>query len=262
MESENFVVIKGWMCNELNLKGNELLVFALIYGFSQDGKSKFCGGRRYIAKTFNISLPTVDSALQGLLDKAYIIRISSNDYINTDNYYYNAEVVKKLYCSGKETLPEGGKETLLNNNSKRGNIVKRALIGNPIKDIPKNQAPEIDTFVKLYNELCPNLPKCIKHTDNRDKAISKIVKKYSLEDIRTVFTKANDSEFLTGKNDRGWTASIDFILRDDKFVSILEGKYDGKQRTNVSSEEPLTEDRRANKKKFWEDVKNGKAEKF
>lgn len=140
---------------------------------------------------------------------------------------------------------------------------RKSLIGkNPIKDISKNQVPEIETFVKLYNELCPNLPKCIKHTESRDKAISKIVKKYSLEDIRTVFTKANDSEFLAGKNDRGWTASIDFILRDDKFVSILEGKYDGKQRSNVSSEEPLTEDRRANKKKFWEDVKNGKAEKF
>ena len=147
-------------------------------------------------------------------------------------------------------------------NNKRNTIGRKTLLEKPRKDIPKNQAPEIDTFVKLYNELCPNLPKCIKHTDSRDKAISKIVKKYSLEDIKTVFTKANDSDFLIGKNDRGWTASIDFILRDDKFVSILEGKYDGKQRSNVSSEEPLTEDRRANKKKFWEDVKNGKAEKF
>ena len=103
MQSDNYIVIQGWMCNELNLKGNELLVYALIYGFSQDEVSCFYGGRQYIADTFNISLPTVDKALQGLLDKQLICKESSDDYIHTDKYW----VVKKLY--------EGSKETLINN---------------------------------------------------------------------------------------------------------------------------------------------------
>ena len=33
ISSDNYVVVQGWMCNELDLKGNDLLVFALIYGF-------------------------------------------------------------------------------------------------------------------------------------------------------------------------------------------------------------------------------------
>ena len=33
IKDENFIMIQGWMVNMLNLKGNELLVYAIIYGF-------------------------------------------------------------------------------------------------------------------------------------------------------------------------------------------------------------------------------------
>lgn len=125
MQSNNYIVIQGWMCNELELKGNELLVFALIHGFSQDGVSKYYGGRKYIADTFNISLPTVDKALQGLLDKEYIAKHISGDYIHPDSYWVNLEVVKKLYEGSKETLHGGSKETLLNKDSKQTDSKKR-----------------------------------------------------------------------------------------------------------------------------------------
>ena len=117
--SDNFVVIQGWMCNELNLKGNDLLVYALIHGFSQDGKSKYYGGRKYIANTFNISLPTVDKALQNLLDADLVIKEPCKTQAETDVYYIN--------ISSKETLLGKNirsKETLPNNieTSKKENI--------------------------------------------------------------------------------------------------------------------------------------------
>ena len=39
IKKENYVQISGWMISELNLSGNELIAYALIHGFSQDGKS-------------------------------------------------------------------------------------------------------------------------------------------------------------------------------------------------------------------------------
>lgn len=121
LKSDNVVIIHGWMCNELELKGTELLVFALIYGFSQDGASSFFGGRKYIAKTFNISLPTVDKALNGLIDKDYIAKESGTEYNSTDSYYVKNMVVKKLYGGGKETLPYNisntKKQTILSKDS-------------------------------------------------------------------------------------------------------------------------------------------------
>lgn len=123
MNNDNFVTVTGWMCNELNLKGNELLVFALIYGFSQDGKSEFRGSRNYIGSTFNISLPTVDKALKSLVEKELLIKRTESSMCVDFNYYrINLQVVKKLYRGSKETLHThketlqgGSKETLYNN---------------------------------------------------------------------------------------------------------------------------------------------------
>lgn len=106
MNSENYVVIQGWMCNELALKGNDLLVYALIYGFSQDGESVFNGGRNYIAKTFNISLPTVDKALNNLIEQNLIEKIPYEiNNVTFNNYKISLSVVKNLYGGSKETLP-------------------------------------------------------------------------------------------------------------------------------------------------------------
>ena len=51
--SNNYVQIQGFMVSNLKLKGNSLLVYALIYGFSQDGQSKFYGSRKYISEEIN-----------------------------------------------------------------------------------------------------------------------------------------------------------------------------------------------------------------
>ena len=128
MQSNNYIVIQGWMCNELGLKGNELLIFAMIHGFSQDGISKFHGGRKYIADTFNISLPTVDKALQSLVSKQYICKEGFDDFVNPNVYWVNFEVVKKLYEGSKETLHGGSKETLLNKTSKQTDSKKGKVV--------------------------------------------------------------------------------------------------------------------------------------
>lgn len=155
MKSDNYVVIQGWMCNELELKGNELLIFALIHGFSQDNISRFYGGRKYIADTFNISFPTVDKALQALLDKQYIIKQSSGDFIHTDSYNINYEVVKKLYQGSKETLLGGSKETLHKNISKKEN----REIKNNSKELLENfefggvKQPKQNLYSKCISEI-------------------------------------------------------------------------------------------------------------
>ena len=119
MKSNNFVIIQGWMCNELELKGNDLLIYALIYGFSQDGESVFSGSREYIANTFNISRPTVDKALNNLLSKGLITKYESEDSVTPNSYAVDNQVVKKLYMGSKETLLGGSKETLLNKTNKK-----------------------------------------------------------------------------------------------------------------------------------------------
>ena len=115
LKNNNHIVIDGWMINKLNLKGNELIVYALIYGFSQDGESEFYGSRTYIAEWCNSSLPTIDKALNNLVEKEYIFkRTESINNINLNRYKVNLQAVKNVYRGSKETL-WGSKETLHNN---------------------------------------------------------------------------------------------------------------------------------------------------
>ena len=85
IRNENYIVITGWMINELDLKPNELLVYALIHGFSQDGKSAFTGGIRYIMEWTKLTKQTCITILKTLREKKYIGRRAIYDE-KSDNF--------------------------------------------------------------------------------------------------------------------------------------------------------------------------------
>ena len=39
-KKQSYIVVLDWMVEKYHLKGNELLAYALIYGFSQDEESR------------------------------------------------------------------------------------------------------------------------------------------------------------------------------------------------------------------------------
>ena len=55
LKQGGFFVVQHWMRTELELKGNELMVYAIIYGFSQDGESVYKGGYGYLADSTGLS---------------------------------------------------------------------------------------------------------------------------------------------------------------------------------------------------------------
>lgn len=83
VNSNNFVTIQGWMRTNLNLKGNELLAYAVIYGFSQTDGAKFTGSRKYLAEWCGCSMATIDRTLNSLVDKGLISRTS---YVTKHGY--------------------------------------------------------------------------------------------------------------------------------------------------------------------------------
>ena len=69
---DNYITISGWMVTELNLKGNELIIYAMIYGFSQAENQTFDGSMNYVAEWLNTSRQTVNNALKSLVNKGYV----------------------------------------------------------------------------------------------------------------------------------------------------------------------------------------------
>lgn len=88
----NFYTVFGWMLNVLGLKGNELTIFAVIYGFSQDGKSEFDGSISYLQTFANISSKqTVYTMLESLQEKHYIKKRGWMDG-KVQRYAYSADL--------------------------------------------------------------------------------------------------------------------------------------------------------------------------
>lgn len=83
LRDENYVVIKGWMITRLKLKGTQLLLYSLIYGFSQDGESKFCGSLKYLAEFAGVTENSARMNLQQLARKGLIQIKEHTGYCNS-----------------------------------------------------------------------------------------------------------------------------------------------------------------------------------
>lgn len=81
MKETSYIIIQGWMRTRLRLTGNDLICFALIFGFSQDGESVFTGSLKYIQEAIGVATrQSVLNILARLEAKGLIVR--NTDVIN------------------------------------------------------------------------------------------------------------------------------------------------------------------------------------
>ena len=122
---ENFVALQGFMLTDLKLKGNELIIYACIYGFSQAESQVFSGSLQYLADWTNSTKQGVIKCLKSLIEKGYI---KKNEHtingVKFCEYYatkFNTPMQQSLTGGIKQSLPNN---IDLNNISK--NIDKKA----------------------------------------------------------------------------------------------------------------------------------------
>lgn len=116
MKSSNHILIQGWMINELSLKGNDLILFALIYGFSQSEQGKFTGSLKYLSEAISATKNTVINSLNSLQESNLIIKESSTvNNITFCKYYHNEMVVQKLIRGSANFGTDGGANFGINN---------------------------------------------------------------------------------------------------------------------------------------------------
>ena len=66
------VTLDSWMFNDLGLSGAYMIVYAIIYGFSQDGVSMFFGSRDYLATWAGVKTRKIQYILNDLVAKKFI----------------------------------------------------------------------------------------------------------------------------------------------------------------------------------------------
>lgn len=135
IKNENFILIQGWMINNLKLSGNDLLVYAIIYGFTQDGEQWFEGSRSYLGEWCNSTKQGIQKNLKRLVESNLILK--KETFINNVKfckYKANPEHTPQKEKNGvdvpkdtpsqhslpgatvapsKQSLPGGGQQSLL-----------------------------------------------------------------------------------------------------------------------------------------------------
>lgn len=86
-----------------------------------------------------------------------------------------------------------------------------------------------ESLVERFHDFCPSLPKISELTKARKYALEELLKKYGVEGVESVFTKAEQSDFLTGEVS-GFIATFDWLIDPDNFIKVLEGSYDNRER--------------------------------
>ena len=81
----------------------------------------------------------------------------------------------------------------------------------------------VDTVIKKWNDIGLNVVRNIK--GKRLDSLHARIKEYSKDDVLTVIENVKYSDFLKGNNNRNWTADIDWILKPNNFIKVLEGNY-------------------------------------
>jgi predicted phage replisome organizer len=111
-------------------------------------------------------------------------------------------------------------------------------------EIEKEKDTEIDIdkrvdcqqIVDLYHSICKSFATVRSLTDSRKKAIKARLNTYTIEDFKTLFTNAEASAFLKGANDRNWTATFDWLIKDANMAKVLEGNYADKPKRSGRKE--------------------------
>ena len=123
MENKAYTLIQDWML-DLPLSYREIAIYAIIYGFSQDGETRFEGSLGYLAFKTKATRDTARNALRKLVDGGLIERT----IVNKNGVEFHTYKVRPMgggkIQGGMEFFKEGGGIFQPNNkdNSKDINI--------------------------------------------------------------------------------------------------------------------------------------------
>lgn len=229
IKDTNYITIQGWMINELKLKGNELIIYAVIYGFSQDGEQKFTGSLQYLADVTLSTKQGVLKNLKSLCEKGLLGReekiINGVKFVEYYATKFN-EALNKVEQGMQQSLTGGIKQSLTNitniyntSNNTKNNIEssENEIPPSPSSENKKNKKKygEYENVLladEEYDKLLAEIPNISDYIDKLSSYVASTGKKYQSHyaTIRNWFKKDNGQK-NTGEGNKKGSAIDEFI---------------------------------------------------
>lgn len=143
MDAKNYITIQGWMRTELDLTGNDLIVFAIIYGFSQTSEHGYQGGLQYLADWCGCTRQGMSKNVQRLVDKGLIEKVPGEG--NKGSLRWNLR-----FPEGKQRFPNN----IENSNRDKEILSKDKIQPEPfLGSIDKHKIPKESLYDKCINYI-------------------------------------------------------------------------------------------------------------
>ena len=134
IKPNSYYSIQYWMINELGLKGLELSIYAIIYGFSRDHCGAFTGSRSYLADFTNSTKAGVDKALKSLIQKNLL---EKKDFVNhgiKNCIYVAKEVANSVSQGSKLSCPNNIEDNTLSLEVKHFGLYGNVILNDELYD--------------------------------------------------------------------------------------------------------------------------------
>lgn len=138
VKDENYITVQGWMINRLGLSGNDLLAYAIIYGFSQaDGQYMTCS-QEYIANWLNVTRVNANRILKRLVENGLVEKRLAKTKGAVKLYDYKAVTsIEKLHVTSNEKLPATSNKKLHVTSNEMLHHNKRDKYNNKFNNYPQ-----------------------------------------------------------------------------------------------------------------------------
>ena len=173
-----YIVIQDWMISDLQLKGNELLTYALIYGFSQDGESEFKGSLKYISEFLGVSKRTAQRSIENLVDRGIVEkRVEEISGVKFNRYmaHEKADTPIDKMTTGYSQNDHGGIVKMTTNNTNIYNTNNNTSNNTKDKGAPARYFEDEELNNKFLEFL--SMRKKIRKPVRTDRALKALLKK-------------------------------------------------------------------------------------
>lgn len=193
-----------------------------------------------LEKKTGLSTQQIRTALSKLKSTGEITETVTNKYrlitlVNYDNYQgkddeSNSQDNTQSNRQSTDNQQTSNRQSTANKNDKNIKNDKNARSNKTSSITPE----EFKSILGLWNSRC-ELKGITRMTDRRKQALACRLKEYGEESFRKLIENINASSFLKGQNDRGWTATFDWVIKPNNYVKVLEGNYlDNKPTDNTN----------------------------
>lgn len=218
-----YIVIQDWMISDLQLKGNELLTYALIYGFSQDGESEFKGSLKYISNFLGVSKSTAQRNLENLANRGVIEkRVEEISGVKFNRYIAHEKAEPPIVKMGTGCSQNGygGVVKMGTNNTNIYNTNNNASNNTKDKGAPARYFDDEELNNKFLEFL--SMRKKIRKPVRTDRALKALLKKlHELSGGDVGLMK----QIIDQSLDKEWLGLFELKTGNDSTKSINERLY-------------------------------------